>query len=108
MSMLLVLPSCMGEHSLRAECRLPTVAGELGSVCGFRNPEDLAYFPSAETLITAEFEVGGGIVAFSPSDPSSHPRTQKLASDLLEPLERTPRLWSVAISFWDPIPAILT
>ncbi len=75
---LLVLLSCTSKPRVGGECRLPVAAGELGSLCGFHNPEDLVYFRSANALITAEFAVGGAIVAFSPSDLSSNPRTLRL------------------------------
>lgn len=46
-------------------CELPA-AGELGAVCGFRNPEDVEYVGSLHLLLVSEEGRGGRVLALHP------------------------------------------
>ena len=65
-------------YSLRPEpepqpCALPTAVGELGAVCGFRDPEDLEYVPSLDRVLVSEEGLGGRLLALRPSDLAAGP-----------------------------------
>jgi hypothetical protein len=49
-------------------CALPTAIGELGAICGFRNPEDLEYVESFDRVLVSEEGLGGRLLALRPSD----------------------------------------
>lgn len=54
----------------RGACQSDPPAGELGSVCGFANPEDVAWVPSAQLLLVSEMRhagspAGGALAALS-------------------------------------------
>ncbi len=60
--------ACAGEP--RGPCEPEPRAGELGSVCGFENPEDVAWVPAAQLLLVSEMRhadarSGGSIAALS-------------------------------------------
>jgi hypothetical protein len=78
----LVLLGCVGlalwGYSLRPEpepqpCALPTAVGELGAVCGFRDPEDLEYVASFDRVLVSEEGLGGRLLALRPSDLAAGP-----------------------------------
>jgi len=54
-------------------CVLPTSVGELGAVCGFRDPEDLEYVASLDRVLVSEEGLGGRLLALRPSDLASDP-----------------------------------
>jgi hypothetical protein len=49
-------------------CALPTAVGELGAICGFRDPEDLEYVTSLDRVLVSEEGLGGRLLALRPSD----------------------------------------
>ena len=57
----------------RGECALPSHPGELGSICGVHKPEDLAFVPELELVVTAEFERGGRLVGLRLADLTATP-----------------------------------
>jgi len=57
----------------RDDCALPSRPGELGSICGVRNPEDLELVPELGLVVTAEFERGGRLMALRLADLSAAP-----------------------------------
>jgi hypothetical protein len=78
----LVVIGCVGlalwGYSLRPApepqpCALPTAVGELGAVCGFRDPEDLEYVPSLDRVLVSEEGLGGRLLALRPSDLAAGP-----------------------------------
>jgi hypothetical protein len=78
----LVVTACVGlalwGYSLRPEpapqpCALPTEVGELGAICGFRDPEDLAYVTSLDRVLVSEEGLGGRLLALRPSDLAGGP-----------------------------------
>ncbi len=46
----------------RPACALPVQVGELGSICGYQNPEDLDVVPSRNILIASEERSGGRLM----------------------------------------------
>jgi hypothetical protein len=54
-------------------CALPTAIGELGAICGFRNPEDLEYVASVDRVLVSEEGLGGRLLALRPSDLAAGP-----------------------------------
>ena len=65
-------------YSLRPEpepqpCALPTEVGELGAICGFRDPEDLEYVPLFDRVLVSEEGLGGRLLALRPSDLAAGP-----------------------------------
>lgn len=79
---LLVAIGCVGlalwAYSLRPApeqqpCALPTVIGELGAICGFHDPEDLAYVASLDRILISEEGLGGRLLALRPSDLAAGP-----------------------------------
>lgn len=63
-----LVAGCGGEP--RGPC---TQAQPLGSVCGFANPEDVAYAPTAELLVVSEFRIfgrGGALAGLTPGGSS--------------------------------------
>lgn len=72
------LGTAVWRYAHRAEpppqpCALPD-AGELGAVCGFRNPEDVEYVPSLHVLLVSEEGRGGRLLALRPGDLREGPR----------------------------------
>ena len=72
-----VVVGCVGfalwAYSLRPApepqpCALPTKVGELGAVCGFRDPEDLDYVTSLDLVLVSEEGLGGRLLALRPTD----------------------------------------
>lgn len=61
----LLVFACGGEP--RGACRPEPAPGELGTVCGFENPEDVEPLPAADLLLVSEMRVpgrsGGGAIA---------------------------------------------
>ena len=61
----------------RGECQPDPPAGELGSVCGFANPEDVAWLPSARLLLVSQMRhpgsEGGGSLAALPLGAAGEP-----------------------------------
>jgi hypothetical protein len=55
-------------------CTFPTSPGELGAICGFRNPEDVEAVREHGALLISEEGLGGRILALRPGDPSAGPR----------------------------------
>lgn len=80
----LLVFACGGEP--RGACRPAPELGELGTVCGFENPEDVEPLPAADLLLVSEMRVpgrsGGGAIAALPAS----------AGDGGSPLEPR-RLW---------------
>ena len=58
----------------RQRCALPTSAGELGSICGFRNPEDLEHVPSLGLVLVSEEGFGGRVLSLRLDDLGAGPR----------------------------------
>jgi hypothetical protein len=54
-------------------CALPTKVGELGAVCGFRDPEDLEYVSSLDLVLVSEEGLGGRLLALRPTDLAAGP-----------------------------------
>jgi hypothetical protein len=54
---LLTVAACSGAP--RGDCRPDPPPGELGSICGFRNPEDVEAVPAAGLLLVSEMGHGG-------------------------------------------------
>jgi len=54
-------------------CALPTEVGELGAVCGFRDPEDLEYVASLDRVVVSEEGLGGRLLALRPADLTAGP-----------------------------------
>lgn len=54
------LLACGSADAPRSACHLPGSVGALGSVCGFANPEDLAFVPQASALLVSEMRHGEG------------------------------------------------
>lgn len=54
-------------------CRLPEAVGELGAICGFRDPEDLEYVTSLDLVLISEEGLGGRLLALHPADLASGP-----------------------------------
>jgi hypothetical protein len=57
----------------RGDCALPSHPGELGSICGVRKPEDLAFVPELDLIVTAEFERAGRLVGLRLADLAATP-----------------------------------
>jgi hypothetical protein len=57
-----------------AACSLPASVAELGTVCGFENPEDLEYVPSLGVVLVSEEGFGGRLLVLNLSDPGAGPR----------------------------------
>ena len=57
-----------------AACRLPTTTAELGSVCGFKNPEDLQYVRSMNLIVVSEEGFGGRVLSLDPNALNTGPR----------------------------------
>src|SRR5262245_27194223 len=49
-------------------CALPTSIAELGTVCGFRNPEDLQHVPSLGLILITEEGFGGRLLSLRSDD----------------------------------------
>lgn len=47
-------------------CALPKAAGALGTVCGFKDPEDIEYVASRDLLLVTEEGLGGRVLAMRP------------------------------------------
>lgn len=78
----LVVIGCVGlalwGYSLRPPpepqpCALPTAVGELGAICGFRDPEDLEYVTSLDRVLISEEGLGGRLLALRPSNLAAGP-----------------------------------
>ena len=77
-----VVVGCVGfalwAYSLRPApepqpCALPTKVGELGAVCGFRDPEDLDYVTSLDLVLVSEEGLGGRLLTLRPTDLAAGP-----------------------------------
>src|SRR5262245_28154184 len=55
-------------------CALPSARGELGSICGFVNPEDLEHIPSLGVVLVSEEGFGGRLLSLRPDDLEAGPR----------------------------------
>ena len=80
--------ACEGEP--RGPCEPTPRPGEIGSICGFENPEDVAWVPSAGVLLVSQMrhaDAGpGGSLAALALDPSG------------EPIAAPRRLWPPALA----------
>lgn len=67
--------ACGGEP--RGTCDASPAIGELGSVCGFENPEDVAWLPAAQLLLVSQMRhpggTTGGSLAALPLGPQGEP-----------------------------------
>ena len=67
--------ACRGEP--RGPCEPTPPPGEIGSICGFENPEDVAWVPAASLLLVSQMrhagEGPGGSLAALALDPSGEP-----------------------------------
>lgn len=66
-------------YSLRPQppaqpCTLPSHRGDLGSVCGFHNPEDVEALISQDLLLVTEEGLGGRVLALRPNALQQGPR----------------------------------
>lgn len=57
-----------------APCVLATVPGELGSICGFKNPEDLDYVQSQARVLVSEEGFGGRLLSLRLHDLAAGPQ----------------------------------
>jgi hypothetical protein len=55
-------------------CALPAAVAELGSVCGFRNPEDLEHLRAQRLILISEEGFGGRLLSLRVDDPGAGPR----------------------------------
>jgi len=78
----LVVIGCVGlalwGYSLRPApepqpCALPTAVGELGAICGFRDPEDLEYVALLDRVLVSEEGLGGRLLTLRPSELAADP-----------------------------------
>ncbi|MFT4571370.1 MAG: hypothetical protein ACI8TX_002478 [Hyphomicrobiaceae bacterium] len=66
----------------RGDC-VPETGSELGTICGFSNPEDLEFAQTAGLVISSQIQLSyvpadGAIAAFDPSQPSSSTVVRRL------------------------------
>jgi len=109
LALALALAACSGAP--RGDCRPDPPPGEMGSLCGFRNPEDVEAVPSAGLLLVSQMHHGGAgggsLAALSleesgpprrlwPAEPSSAPRPT-LRAPLGDPTCQVP---PPAAGFW--------
>ena len=57
----------------RSPARFRSRVGELGAICGFRDPEDLEYVASLDRVLVSEEGLGGRLLALRPSDLAAGP-----------------------------------
>jgi hypothetical protein len=55
-------------------CSLPTTANELGTICGFKNPEDLQHIVSLGLILISEEGFGGRLLSLQLDDLNAGPR----------------------------------
>ena len=67
---LIAVALACGRNAPRGACDPAPAAGELGSVCGFENPEDVAWVPTRRLLLVSQMRhsaagAGGSLAALS-------------------------------------------
>jgi hypothetical protein len=55
-------------------CSLPSAVGELGSICGFKNPEDLHHIRSMGLVLVSEEGFGGRLLSLRLDSLQAGPR----------------------------------
>src|SRR5262249_58601747 len=72
----LLAPGCRAQP--RGPCNPEPSPGELGTICGFENPEDVEAVPAARVVLVSEIRVvqgtGGGALSAVPLDGPPVPR----------------------------------